>query len=327
MGVHFYDTSPSGPSEQRGRLTCTLPLVKANIPCVVWGEDALSIVHFVPTCLFTQHLIVPDSQVANAAQLICSHLPYTREGDARNEHWIDLKFHNPACAHAFDIEGGATIELFHNDVGQAVRDESPTLIFVHSASTVHFDIGDPSRTMLNPEPPGPEFASIRFPNAPAFYDMCIDAYHEGPHPFVQFRLRGWLTTLISYLNLYTVSNKGETFTIDETTQERILLPSVSNVVARVKEENRPMLLRRLLHLSPLHFPHSVLERRDLKQERMQRLGQPYKPPTGIPYDRFSHKEHPEPRLTPFLLKKPDGGLHVQWRPLARYLSLAKRMAW
>ena len=77
MGVHYYDESPSEPEEQLARLAPSSAVVNANIPCVVWAEDALSIVHRVPTGLFDLQLLVPTGSIDAAIETICASYPYT----------------------------------------------------------------------------------------------------------------------------------------------------------------------------------------------------------------------------------------------------------
>lgn len=103
MIVHFFDESPSSPYEQLARLGPPTTLLKASIPCVVWAEDALSIVHRVPTCLFDQHLLVPDDSLDTATHAICSSLPYTRSMVDDKQHWKDYRLFNADCPHAFNL--------------------------------------------------------------------------------------------------------------------------------------------------------------------------------------------------------------------------------
>ncbi|KAF9022807.1 hypothetical protein BDZ89DRAFT_1163070 [Hymenopellis radicata] len=332
MGLHFYDSSPSGPKEQRGRLGPPLSLLNAGIPCVVWAEDALSIAHRVPTNLFDQQLLVPDALVDNAANAICTDLSYSvtpiREDDRRT--WVDMRGFNKDEPHAFDLP--STVFLQHADPQSAYEEEKPLRIFIHGASTFHFDLDDSSRTTLNPEPPGQEYANIRFPTLQAFYDNLVEMLHEPPHPFRHMKLNLRLKCWMSYLSLYTLPGKGITDMEDEETNERVLIPEVLPVLEQVKVENRPMIIRELLPtVTPLHYAESVMERRTLKKERLKRMGKQYHPPAHVafsPLDRDRGLPPPAPqppRLTPFLTRNGRGDLWVQWRPLAQYMSMVKRM--
>ncbi|KAF9017274.1 hypothetical protein BDZ89DRAFT_1074901 [Hymenopellis radicata] len=313
MGIHFFDSSPSGPKEQRGRLGPPLTLLNAGIPCVVWAEDALSMVHRVPTVLFDQQLLVPDALVHKAVNAICTDLPYsvTPISEDNRRTWVDMRAFNKDQPHAFDLPG-STVFLHHADPESADEEEKPVRIFVHRASTFHFELDDSSRTILNPDPPGQEYANIRFPTLPAFYDTLVDTLHEPPHPFHHMKLSLQLRNWMSYLSLYTLPGKGITDTVDEETNERVLIPEVLSVLNQVKEENRPMIIRELLPMSPLDYEESVMERRTLKKERLERMGKQYHPPAHIPFN-------------PFMTRNGRGDLWVQWRPLAQYMSMAKRM--
>jgi hypothetical protein len=74
MGFSRYNHSPSNAAEQLARLGPAHAIVKHGIPCAVFAEDALSIVHRVPTCLFDLQLLVPDAQLQDAVAAICAEL-------------------------------------------------------------------------------------------------------------------------------------------------------------------------------------------------------------------------------------------------------------
>jgi hypothetical protein len=65
---------------QLDRLRPARALLRDNIPCVVWAEDALSFVHCVPTSLSTLQLLVPDTELQSAASNITTTLPYIPAG-------------------------------------------------------------------------------------------------------------------------------------------------------------------------------------------------------------------------------------------------------
>ncbi|KAF7365000.1 hypothetical protein MVEN_00371000 [Mycena venus] len=328
MGVHFYDESPIGPDWQRGRLGPPLSISRAGIPCVVWAEDALAIVHRVPTGLHDLQVLVPDGQVADAANAICTNLPYvTLTGDEPDSHWLDHKLINPDRPHAFILTPKDTLVLKHTDPHLAW--EEPSRILVHRASTFHFDITDTSRTMLNPEPLGEVFAAIRFPTVAAFLDAIVDTEHEPPLPFYHTQFYLHLNTCRGYLALYTLSDKGDYFTIDDN-NERILLPQFLEVLAQVKEENQPCLARYFLQMKRLPFEDSVMEWRSLKAARLAQLGHQYEPPIATPYSPYLCRrglppDTGEPRLTPYLTRGKYGQLSIQWRALPRYASIAAKM--
>ncbi|KAJ7821036.1 hypothetical protein B0H13DRAFT_2450898 [Mycena leptocephala] len=136
----------------------------AGVLCVLWAEDALAIVHRVPTGLFDLQILVPDGQVADAANAICANLPY---------------IHNPDRPRAFILTPKDTLVLQHSVSNPPW--EEPSRILVHRASTFHFDIADASRTVLNPKPPGEAFAAIRFPTVAAFLERRSKAPRLTPY--------------------------------------------------------------------------------------------------------------------------------------------------
>ncbi|KAJ7698880.1 hypothetical protein B0H17DRAFT_926997 [Mycena rosella] len=286
MGLHFHDQSPSWPSEQRGRLGPPLAITKAGIPCVVWAEDALSIVHRVPTALFDLQLLVPDNQVPAAVKALCAQLPYNviPNGDTETTRWRNTKLINPDRPHAFNLGPTETVVLAHADP------EAPTRILLHRASTFHFDINDTSRTILNPAPPDPAFALIRFPTITVFLDSVVDTQYEPPLPVQHYKFNQHLQMCIGYLELYTLSDKGVQWVPDAETNEHILLPQFLQVLDTVNEENRPSLIRDFMGLGRRGFEVPVLERRALKAARFERLGLQYQPPAKILYNPFARRQ-------------------------------------
>lgn len=103
MDFHFYEKSPTSPKEQLGRLAAPSALVKAGIPAIVWGEDALSIVHRVPTGHFDLHILVDASQLESAAQAICDVIPYSRKAIDERNTWRDPPLANKKRSHAFNL--------------------------------------------------------------------------------------------------------------------------------------------------------------------------------------------------------------------------------
>ena len=114
MAIHYYDESPSGPAEQLARLGPPSAVVKAKIPCVVWGEDALSIVHRVPTCLFDQQLLVPADSIDAAVDAICASHPYVYSESDGSDRWRDARFYNKDCPYAFNLNTSTKL-LLHLD--------------------------------------------------------------------------------------------------------------------------------------------------------------------------------------------------------------------
>ncbi|KAJ7353321.1 hypothetical protein DFH08DRAFT_956390 [Mycena albidolilacea] len=104
MGFSRYNHSPSNAAEQLARLGPAHAVVKYRILCVVFAEDALSIVHRVPTCLFDLQLLVPNAQLQDAVAAICAELPYSvKLNDDNPKHWVDIHTLKDQ-PHAFDLQ-------------------------------------------------------------------------------------------------------------------------------------------------------------------------------------------------------------------------------
>ncbi|KAJ7223101.1 hypothetical protein GGX14DRAFT_532077 [Mycena pura] len=311
MGVHFYDESPGGPSEQRGRLGPPLALLRAGTPCVVWGEDALSIVHRVPTGLFDLQILVPDDHVSESVTALCAKLPYRviAGGDDDDSHWRDYRSANPDRPHAFKL--GPT----DTDV--------PRRILMHRASTFYFDLNDPTKTMLNPDPPDTAFAPIRFPTVSAFLDSTVDILYEPPIPIQHTRFRMHILVLMGYVALYTLSDKGTYWVTDPETNERILLPRFLEVL------ESPTLIRQFLASTPGSYEFCALERQVLKAARFKRLGLSYTPPP-IPSSVRTRMGRPpveadQPKQTPYLVRNSRNKPSIQWRALAQCSAMVAKV--
>ena len=74
--LELYDCSPYSLPIQKIRLKAACGLSNADIKCLVWGEDALAFIHFVPTILFGLHLVVADEDLEKASNEIMRCLPY-----------------------------------------------------------------------------------------------------------------------------------------------------------------------------------------------------------------------------------------------------------
>ncbi|EAU93570.1 hypothetical protein CC1G_02800 [Coprinopsis cinerea okayama7 len=324
MGIHFHEASPSGPSEQRGRLGPARALVSAQIPSVVWAEDALSIVHRVPTGLFDFQILVPDDKVHLAAHEICRRRPYSIIDGSQDDRWLDYKLYNQERPPAFKF-GETSLLLCHAEA----KGHEPDRVLVHAASTFHFDLVDPSRTCLNPDPPDAESSSIRYPTLAAFFDAIIDTFYEPPLPYIHRVFRSQLNVFHSYLLTYSLGKEGILVQEDPVTKEPTPVPECWRLLEELKYENRPFLIRSILQTGSLSFQDGFIERQELKAERFAKLGLKHVPPP-MPYNPLSRQRgipepSHEPRLTPYLTTGRNGKPGIDWRPLARYASIAHRL--
>ena len=127
MAIHLYDESPSGPEEQRLRLAPPTAVLKAGIPCLVYGEDALSIIYCVPTVLFDLHLVVPGDAIDDAAAAICASLPYHKSESDPDKRWYEHQLLNKDRPYAFHLNSTSKL-LIHNNRELAWEQVSSTYI-------------------------------------------------------------------------------------------------------------------------------------------------------------------------------------------------------
>ncbi|KAL0576024.1 hypothetical protein V5O48_005953 [Marasmius crinis-equi] len=236
----------------------------SGIPCVVHAEDALCIVHRVPTGLFIQQLLLHKERLHDAKQLLCQALPYYHAEVDEVDRWNETKLTDPKQPHAFELNSD-TLLLVHRNPDEASKMHMPLRIFLHASYVFHY----PSRTCLNPKPPSEEVAAVRFPTLEAFYDSLIDTVYHPPRSFYHLKLVSFLRVYLSYLDLYSISDKGEVFKEPDPQQsppqaQEQFIPRVLDVIERVRFENRPYLIRRLLFRG-MPYLDAANERHELRK--------------------------------------------------------------
>ncbi|KAL4255258.1 hypothetical protein AB1N83_013224 [Pleurotus pulmonarius] len=160
---------------------------------------------------------------------------------------------------------------------------------------------DLSHSCLNPSPPSPESAEVRFPTIAAFYDSLLDLLLEPPLKFVHFKSYQLLRTFVAYLTTYNVSDEGITKT-HAPPGEFGLIPSCLQVLDEVKDENKPHLARLFLEM-PVDRELVSLERLLIRQARLKDTGAVYTIPP-LPYDPYKRsKGEISPTPTPKLLQQ------------------------
>ncbi|KAK7060582.1 hypothetical protein VNI00_001348 [Paramarasmius palmivorus] len=252
MGVHLYDESPSGPIEQHTRLTPARALVQAGIPCVVWAEDALSFVHFVPTGLFTFQILVPDELLEHATDTITSTLPCYRRAPVPEgyQHWVELRIFNPLQPPCFPN----AIPLVTSD-----NQNVPEHIIVHPASFWSFNMHDLSKTTALSPAYHSDDSTIRFPALHAFIDSMITTILEPPGGLhmrsktLETRLR----TFLGYLFTYTPAMRAEPPLLPDGSLE----PGLKGVYEGIGEENRPYFMS--LIRGPSDWAYHAAKRREI----------------------------------------------------------------
>jgi hypothetical protein len=199
MGFHYYDECPDSVETQMLRLGPATALTRANIPCLVWAEDALCFVHFVPTVLFALQLLVPDDKLQAAAAVIMSAMPFERISTPP-EAWLERKLLDPSRPSCFP-----TSLYLKSTIPCDVRDyDDPGEIYLHPQSIFHIDISDHTRSTTLASTLPPEFSAVRFPTRPAFFDALISTTFDPPGGRRVYNFHLNLQTYMSYLLLYTM---------------------------------------------------------------------------------------------------------------------------
>jgi hypothetical protein len=162
--LHLYDSSPYSLKSQNIRLKAASALSAASIKSLVWGEDALAFVHFVPAGLTGLHLVVADHDVQVAFIKITDSLPYeVFTGFVKD--YVEFIAIHPDQPRFFpnSVHLQPTTPLNERDV------DDPDMIFVHPHSQFYLDVQDDTRSLSLP--PFPD--NIRFPTRTAFLDSMI----------------------------------------------------------------------------------------------------------------------------------------------------------
>ncbi|KAF5376859.1 hypothetical protein D9615_007282 [Tricholomella constricta] len=248
--LHFYDQSTDSIETQCLRLAPALAITRANIPCLVWAEDALSFVYFVPTSLFALQLLVPDEDLEKAALTITSSLPYERIYGAAPG-WLEMRMVDPAQPSCFPN----SIYLRTTKLPHLRHEDDPEEIYLHPQSFFSVDIRQHDRSVSLSTLPK-EYADIRFPTRAAFLDALFDTLLDPPSGLRVLRLTLKLDVYISYIAIYTlrkypVLSDGE------------LEPEHAAVRDSLREEHRRIFEARMNPGGRLGWWAAVQLRRDL----------------------------------------------------------------
>ncbi|KAJ7477194.1 hypothetical protein B0H11DRAFT_1295037 [Mycena galericulata] len=200
MGIHYYDECPETVQTQMLRLEPAAALIAANIPCLVWAEDTLSFIHFVPTYLFALQLLVPDDKVENAAAVITSGMPYERTDKPHNS-WLENRLFDPERNSVFP---SASLYLKSTIPTDLRNEDTPGDVYIHPQSFWNIDVADHSRSVTLASTLPPAFAAVRFPTRPAFLDSLFDTQIDPPHGRRLLRLSMFLGSFIGYFFTYTL---------------------------------------------------------------------------------------------------------------------------
>ena len=160
--LHLYDSSPYSIKSQTIRLKAASTVSAARKKILVWGEDALVFVYFVPADLSALHLVVADEDVQVASTKVTDSLPYqifTR---------IDKNYYEFIAIYPDQPKIFPDSVYLQLTTPLNERDgDDPDMILVHPQSQFHLDIQDDSLSLSLP--PFPD--DIRFATRTAFLDL------------------------------------------------------------------------------------------------------------------------------------------------------------
>ncbi|KIM43585.1 hypothetical protein M413DRAFT_25924 [Hebeloma cylindrosporum] len=213
-------SSPPSAKESTSRLLAAAVLTQAEIPCVVWGEEALAWIHRVPTLIFyTLHLLVPESQLEKASQTLASLLPEYASMDPRSDYadgWIVIsekkKFqeqgrfpHASPLSRRF-IHIALDAEKKANQTQNSVRQTLiPEFITLTPDSFFHLSATDTTSLVSLPEPIPPSLEDVRFPTLSTMYDALFSTINAPERSQYSFGLGMQLEQYLAYLHLYCFS--------------------------------------------------------------------------------------------------------------------------
>ena len=221
--LHLYDSCPYSLQAQQIRLKSACVLSKARIKSLVWGDDALAFIHFVPANLNTLHLVVADKDVCLASTEIIKSLPY-EVFTGIDKNYVEYIWFDPDQSKAFPNSTHLQLTTPINE--RSVDD--PDIIFIHPQSQFYLDIDNISRSLSLP--PFPD--NIQFPTRTAFLDS-ITTILDPPSGRVNTKLRGMLRVWLSYFFVYTLRNRPSVLPTGELEQEH------AEVLQSLSPENRP----------------------------------------------------------------------------------------
>ncbi|KAF8056569.1 hypothetical protein FPV67DRAFT_1677948 [Lyophyllum atratum] len=223
--LHLYDSSPYSQESQEIRLKAASALSRANIKSLVWGEDALAFIHFVPANLHDLQLVVADHELGLASAKIIKSLPYEVFTGTLDRNYLEVLYFDPDQPSMY----ANSVHLKLTTPAAERAEDDPEMIFIHPQSQYHLDIHDDSRSVSLP--PFPE--NIRFPTRTVFLDSIIATLLDPPSGRVHTKLNSTLRTWMGYLFLYTLRNEPAVLPTGD------LEPELAQVLQSLRPENRP----------------------------------------------------------------------------------------
>ncbi|KAG5644767.1 hypothetical protein DXG03_007675 [Asterophora parasitica] len=126
LGIESW-AAPNNGTENRLQPARVLSNRYLNIKCLVWGEDALAYIQFVPTRLFDLHLIAQDEdvQAASAAIIQAFQLEYGPSSSVRGKGRLDEGGHAPSYPYSICLE---------SSIPATIESSPPEMVLIHPQS-------------------------------------------------------------------------------------------------------------------------------------------------------------------------------------------------
>lgn len=267
--LDFYDQPPENPQTIHARLRPARDLLLSGIPFVVWGEDALSFVHYVPTGLFTFQLLVPDGCVQAAADHLLKMHPEYRVTNRRPFAYVGIPGEKPIVPSV--IPNSVQLE-WTGPLHSLTSDTTPREVLIIAQSHLNFDVRDSTRTRGLIPPFDVSDSQIRFPTQGAYFDALIDGIYEWRSGTPKFHY--WFNVEhccihLSYLVMYNVRVDEDEDPLDP---DRELLDVEKEMLAGVAARTRPYLEAYMRRAIPAPTLEMVAERERLIRDFESRVG-------------------------------------------------------
>ncbi|KAF8643059.1 hypothetical protein AX16_009227 [Volvariella volvacea WC 439] len=226
----WYDCPSVPPNTQHDRLVALRHLIKAGIPCILWGEDALRFAHNVPTYLFDQHILVPDDAMPEASSIV--------EGLGKYEKapFTEFYLEFPEGSHPGAPAYPGGIFFTHSDIPQSDRYKlypTPRNILLIPQSYYDMNILSTSRfqTLHELTPFDPLNEKILIPKYHTFLEGLVHATMYPPTGYLHYALQDRHNTYISYLLLYRIQPP------EARTRSGPLLPVEKEILSEIQTED------------------------------------------------------------------------------------------
>lgn len=205
MGL-FYEYVPPPAAEQHARLVALRRLTARGIPCILWGEDALNYVHWVPTSLFDQQILVPDHLLESASTILQEDKYFSISFTKRYVDWFG--------AHSNKSMFPNGILLKHPDIPDDEPyklEPLPGHILLLPQSYYGLNVRSQERFQSMVPPLDASNAGILVPKYHTFLEGLVAFMMHPPIDLTTPHYRGWSfhSVYIDYLIRYRVKYEGD----------------------------------------------------------------------------------------------------------------------